>query len=813
VIGLLLCRLALAQGPPDAPPPETGGGAAFVPVAAAPVLSRFTSPVPLTPLVVAWPADEPAPGDAVPAVVELQLLVDESGAIEAITPVSGDAAFSAAAVAALTGARFTPATEDGVPVAVEVPLRVEIAPPPVNVDGVVRYAGAGDAPAVGVLVSVAGQSVRTDEAGRFAFRAVPDGAQVVRVLTAGPGLVADSPFTLVTGDAVHLELWARSPEVPAGVIGVYRRERDEVVRRTITAEELRTLPGTMGDPLRAIANLPGAVRTPLDAGWLLVRGGDPRDTGVYIDGARVPLIYHLGGFTSVINPAFVDRVDFYPGGQSARYGRATAGAVDLLTRPRPTKLEARAGANIVLASAYAAVPVGKLGALSAGVRRSYLDGVLGLIPGVTDEQAQIAPRFWDWQARADYGPASVLGLGYVDTIDASTSSGDAAQVSVETHRVHGSLRLEVLGKPLLLKPHYAYEHYRLQISVLDRDQQQERNGGGGRIELADDGEGRFGWSVGADTSFDWFGMELNEQQLYAHLDSPDVYADVRIGETIRTVIGVRLDTLFVSRQLPRAAPSPRVSVVVPIGDIVTLVGDAGLYHQPPPAEMLIGPPEGSSLELEQSYGGGGGVRLDYGPWQIGLDAYSRTISRITAYEEDGSLGQIEGQASGLEAMVRYSTTRLSGWLTYSYGSSQRREDADDAWYPSTYDQPHTLVAVATADLGKRWTLGGRWRYASGFPVATEDEIEAYDVLLQKSVVLEPDRFSRTEPFHGLDLKISKRAQYEHWRLEYYLDVQNVYNRRVAEPVISGVWEAYGTQTYGFGLPILPILGVEAVFGG
>jgi len=813
VIGLLLCRLALAQGPPDAPPPDVGASGPAPPVSAAPELSRFTPPVPLTPLVVAWPAGEPAPGDAVPAVVELQLLVDESGAIEAITPVSGDEAFSAAAIAALAGARFTPATEDGVAVAVEVPLRVEIAPPPVNVDGVVRYAGAGEAPAVGVLVSVAGQSTRTDEAGRFAFRAVPDGAQVLRVLTEGPALVADSPFTLATGGAVHLELWARAPEAPPGVIGVYRRERDEVVRRTITAEELRTLPGTMGDPLRAISNLPGAVRTPLDAGWLLVRGGDPRDTGVYIDGARVPLIYHLGGFTSVVHPAFVDRVDFYPGGQSARYGRATAGAVDLLTRPRPAKLEARAGANIVLASAYAAVPIGEKAAVSAAVRRSYLDGVLGLIPGVTAEQAKIAPRFWDWQARADYGPASVFGLGYVDTIDASTGTGDAAQVSVETHRIHGSLRLEVLGKPLLIKPNYAYEHYRLRIGALDRDQQQERNGGGGRIELADDGEGRFGWSVGADTSFEWFGMELNEQQLYAHLDSPDVYADVRIGETIRAVLGVRLDTLFVSRQLPRAAPSPRVSVVVPIGDIVTLVGDAGLYHQPPPSDMLIGPPEGSSLELEQSYGGGGGVRLDYGPWQIGVDAYSRTIPRITAYEEDGSLGQIEGQASGLEAMVRYSTTRLSGWVSYSYASSQRREDADDAWDPSTYDQPHTLVAVATADLGKRWTLGGRWRYASGFPISGDEELEAYDVLLLKSVALEPDRFGRTEPFHALDLKISKQAQYKHWRLEYYLDVQNVYNRRVAEPVISGVWEAYGTQTYGFGLPVLPILGIEAVFGG
>ena len=247
-----------------------------------------------------------------------------------------------------------------------------------------------------------------------------------------------------------------------------------------------------------------------------------------------------------------------------------------------------------------------------------------------------------------------------------------------------------------------------------------------------------------------------------------------------------------------------------LSEMVTLVADGGMYHQPPPYEMLVGPPEGSTLLLEESYGGGGGVRVTYGPFNIGVDAYDRMISRMTAYEEDGSLGQIQGSAAGLETMVRYTGSRLSGWVSYSFARALRREESSDAWYPATYDQPSTLVVVGAADLGKNWTLGARWRFASGFPLPEDDEVEAYDVLKSETVVLEPTREGRTEPFHALDLKISKRATYRHWRLEYYLDVQNVYNRRVAEPVISGVWEAYGTQTYGFGLPVLPILGIEAV---
>jgi outer membrane receptor protein involved in Fe transport len=825
VIGLLLSCFARAQAtpeptappdPPGAPAPASDAGPAGTAqesTAAAPT-SDFTAPVPLTPLVVAWPADLPAPADAGPAPVDLDALINEAGAVEEVTVKAGDEPFAGLAVAALRAIHFTPATEAGAPVAVYVPIHLDIPPPPVNVDGVLHLAGARGAPAVGVRVVVAGQSQLTDALGHFAFRAVPPGAQVLTV-TGADVHVAEQALTVVAGEALHLELFTEATEAPPvvpGVVGFYRRERDEVLRRTISAEELRTLPGTMGDPLRAISNLPGAVRTPLDAGWLLVRGGDPRDTGVYIDGTRVPLVYHLGGFTSVVHPGFIERVDFYPGGQSARYGRATAGAVDLLTRPRASKPEARVGANIVLAGAFVSAPIGKVG-FSAGIRRSYLDGVLDLVPGITEAQAKVAPRFWDWQLRFDAGPVSILGLGYFDTIDASTADGNQAAVTTQDHRLHASWHGELFGKPMLVKPYFAYELNHISIDILEREQLQATEGGGGRVELADDGKGPFGWSAGVDASFDWFGMSYNDVERYAHIDSPDVYGDVRFGDKLRAVIGVRLDTLFVTDQLPRAAPSPRASLEVPVGEMLTLVADAGVYHQPPPSDLLVGPPEGSALRMEQSYGGGAGLRVHYGPWQLDVDGYDRTITRITGFEDDGSLGQGEGQAAGLETMLRYSGTRVTGWLSYTYARSQRREDVTDTYAPSTYDQPHTLVAVAAVDLGRHWTLGSRWRFTSGFPIPDGDQIQAYDVLAQKTELLVPDRFGRTEPFHALDLKISKQARYKNWRLEYYLDVQNVYNRRVAEPVISGVWEAYGTQTYGYGLPILPILGIEGVFGG
>ena len=55
-------------------------------------------------------------------------------------------------------------------------------------------------------------------------------------------------------------------------------------RRTISMAEARKIPGTFGDPIRVIQNLPGAARAPFSTGLLIIRGANPEDSGVYVDG-------------------------------------------------------------------------------------------------------------------------------------------------------------------------------------------------------------------------------------------------------------------------------------------------------------------------------------------------------------------------------------------------------------------------------------------------------------------------------------------------------------------------------------------------
>ena len=93
--------------------------------------------------------------------------------------------------------------------------------------------------------------------------------------------------------------------------------------------ELTTVPGTIGDPLRVLQNLPGVARAPFGLGLLIVRGANPADTGVFIGGEPIPHLYHFLAGPSVFTANLIDKIDFYPGGFGVRYGRFIGGVVDV----------------------------------------------------------------------------------------------------------------------------------------------------------------------------------------------------------------------------------------------------------------------------------------------------------------------------------------------------------------------------------------------------------------------------------------------------------------------------------------------------
>jgi len=164
--------------------------------------------------------------------------------------------------------------------------------------------------------------------------------------------------------------------------------------------------------------------------YFYIRGAPPNDTGYFIDGIRVPFLFHIGIGEGVIHPALVERVALYPGAPPAAYGGYAGAIVAGKTRePAPTP---HGEANLRLFDAGALVETpfddGRGTALIAG-RYGYPGAILGLIT------QSVKLSYWDYQARATWRLTERDSLGifafgshdYLGTVPQQHGGGDPSQ--------------------------------------------------------------------------------------------------------------------------------------------------------------------------------------------------------------------------------------------------------------------------------------------------------------------------------------------------------------------------------------------------
>jgi TonB family protein len=282
--------------------------------------------------------------------VVLKLTIDREGRVTKVEiPEPVGHGFDEAATEAAMKFRYAPATRDGKPVPAIQRFRyafklkaVERAASEAPVTGHLQgrlLLAEGEAPVVGVEIVLVGpdgaeRRLRTDAAGRWYAPDMPPGAYHVRIALDGFDPV-DSTEDVTAG--VETDVTLRLIPQSTGLEVVVQGERPvrEVTRRTVERREIDRIPGTGGDALRSLQSLPGVAKSP--GGLLIVRGSAPTDTLAFVDGAPIPLIYHFLGLSSVVPTELLDRIDFYPGNFSSRFGRAGAGIVDIALRAPDTR--------------------------------------------------------------------------------------------------------------------------------------------------------------------------------------------------------------------------------------------------------------------------------------------------------------------------------------------------------------------------------------------------------------------------------------------------------------------------------------------
>ena len=812
--------------------------------------------VPVSPprLVTDSPAKYPAAASRETVRVDLVLDVDASGAVtNAVVERSGGAGFDESALQAARSLKFEPAMRAARPVAARIRFTYTFPPPPARLVGRVLRA-ASDAPVVGAEVvarDAAGGEHRTTTGpdGTFRIDRLPHGRVHLRV-EAARNQPTDTDEDLAPGEETELVLRlapiAAAAEVPGGAEPIeevrVKAERPprEVTKRTISRDEVFSSPGTNGDALRAVQNLPGIARPPPFGGQLVVRGSAPQDTQTFIDGTNVPIIYHFGGLSSVVPSESLDKIDFYPGNFGAQYGRAMGGIVDVgLRDPNADgKLHAMLQLDSIDVRALVERSLGKGWSFSASGRRSYFDLWLRLLAG---DGVTSAPKYYDYQlmVRKELGRDHDVRFTFfgsddrVEIFSNDTSGGDFVlggniNAAVSFWRAQARYQNKVASGTRLTA-----------VAAVGQD---AVNFGFGdiyavvdttpislRAEIAQRIIRQLGVNVGVDIIHTPYevtarfprpekpgvpGGGVGSPSLVSkndgHVYTPGAYGELEITplKGTRIVPGFRADYTSQTKEWNQ---SPRVVVRQDIpheGPRTTVKGGAGLFYQPP-SPFELDPIFGQRpLVANKSTHYSVGVEQELiGHAELGVEGFYKDLDRLVVQD---ALNGGRGFVYGTETLLRWKNDpKMFGWLAYTISRSERRDGPGEDRHLAPYDQTHVLTVLLSRAFGDGFRIGGRFRFVSGglyTPNAYGGVFDADRAAYQPVGTL-PLYSARLPPFHQLDIRFEKRMSSPPLsNVTAYMDMQNVYYNRAAE----GIQYSYNyiRSRPLQGLPQLAIIGIR-----
>lgn len=710
---------------------------------------------------------------------------------------------------------------------------------------------------VEVIIEEVGLSAITGDDGRFEIRSdAPDAAVGrLKVTVAAYGYLpfeAESPLPRKGSRKAVIYHVRRDPKIPMKTT-VRAKKKPETTVRSITREEIDTMPGAFGDPVRAVFNMPGVARAPLGLPLLIVRGSEPGDTLTYVEGHPIPLLFHFGVTKTTVNADLLSDIEFYPGAMPTRYGRAHGGAVELRLRDDiPKRWGGHIQSDPMDSEAFAYSPIGKKVAVFASFRRSYIDALLRVAAGplLEDLGVTVAPRYLDYSVMVIAKPVPrhsfrAIWFGADDRLVVVDPDDPADETRAATlyhrglvtwdWRIPGGMRNH-------LSASFGYTRLRIGIGVL-LDARLNSWDMALRDELIVPVSDKLELAVGLDSVAslpDWdifidasiFGDDEKGSNLF-NLDSTELIADIAVYaearwkpiDDLRVIPGLRVDWFFLTED---AFIDPRLSARYAVHKMVTVKASAGRYGEPPTTfDTGIGPDRArvaASWSLQETVG------VEIRPLKyliIDLELFHKELyglepaggfspamrDKTTGGDEfDATPRNGRGRVLGAELLVRLDPNRdfpVTGFLAYTLSRSTRwnPEFPEIDPEPSNFDQRHIFTAVMQYKPGKGWLMSARWRFVSGRFVETSAP-GSYDVD-EDGWLPTPTGRDRLPPFHSLDLRAEKTWTFDWWKLTAYLEILNTYNRRNPEGVTYSY--DYRRREYLRGLPILPLLGLRATF--
>jgi outer membrane receptor protein involved in Fe transport len=625
------------------------------------------------------------------------------------------------------------------------------------------------------------------------------------------------------------------------------------------AAELERLPELGGDPVRAVARLPGTARQDFTSRTHL-RGGAEDETLFRFDDLRLYNPYHLKDFFGIfssIDPAIVSGIRVYTGGFPVAFGDRASGVVDIVPRlaGRPFQGEAVASlfsAGAALAGTYA----DGAGDWAVAARRGNMDLFLDLANSPLG-----SPEYYDAYARAgrrinDWLSISVNALVFDDRITAFDSDreesavaeyrdqytwlrfdlGDsdglggrvlASQTTLDSERI-GSADLPGVGSGALSdERHFEIgslqadgwwrlgAHTLLQAGVEWRAET-------GRYDYADEAAFELLFlTPGAATTPE----RSRAAKLRPSGHQAGAYLNWRIEPSSRLSadLGLRWDRSTLAGDDARDW-SPRAVILWQPADSTRVRAGWGRYAQAqginelqvPDGETRYQPAQRATqtvVSLEQDLAPTLTLRAEFyrKDYDHPFVRYENLLDPLFVLPELKPdrirVAPESAFAEGMELSVRYARESLSGWLAYT--QSRVRDRIDGVWQRRNWDQ-RSYVSAGLGWQGRRWDATAAAVWHDGWPT-TAVELATLDPF--PLVAVGKRNAGDLADYLRLDLRVARRFDVgKAGELTAFLELSNALQRtndccleyQLEDSETADVFldvEARGS------LPLIPSLGV------
>jgi hypothetical protein len=262
---------------------------------------------------------------------------------------------------------------------------------------------------------------------------------------------------------------------------------------------------------------------------------------------------------------------------------------------------------------------------------------------------------------------------------------------------------------------------------------------------------------------------------------------------------------------------PRFGARLEVVPGYTIKGSWGYYSQRPQPQFDSKEYGNAELDMERAIHAIAGVEVKLPEnWEGDVQVYEKKMLNLvgdaTEEPEKKYENNVLGRSKGAEFFLKSPKQgRWYGWGSYGYSKSERRDPRSKQWQLFQYDRPHSLTVVGSYKVTGRWEIGSKFKYQSG-SVFTKVAGGKFN---QNTGGYVPDsegvqvNGSRLPVDYQLDIRSDYDFLFPTWKLDFYVDIQNVTNR---ENVVGRRYSRDYSQSVDVtGIPILPTLGFIASF--